>query len=169
MLPHLSQKHCFRKTLFINSAALNNPVPLAAPQAHKSVPASGTCSCETSAPERTSYIVAIHLIIEYSEIILAIHTWHLWDNVVPLAPRQAPKSVPATLLLYTYLGILTNLSRLGSKMTHVSQCGTPSCETSAQERTGYSCPQLRAPAPRSTAMSELGTRNGTQKAWHLGI
>ena len=59
-------------------------VPLAARPAHKSVPA-------------TLFFI------------LAIHTWHLWDNVVPLAARQAPKSVPDTWLLCTYPGILTNL------------------------------------------------------------
>ena len=63
--------------------------------------------------------------------------------MVPLAARQAPKSVPATLLLYTNLGILTNLSPLGSKMTHVRQCGTPSCVPATA---ALSCALLRPEA-----------------------
>ena len=56
--------------------------------------------------------------------------------VVPLAARPAPKNVPATLLFYIYHWTLRN-HPCDPYMTLVRQCGTPSCATSAQERTGY--------------------------------
>ena len=88
------------------------------------------------------------------------------DNVVPLAARQAPKSVPATLLLYTYLGILTNLSPLGSKMTHVNQCGTPSCETSAQSVPATAALSCALPRPEAQPCLNWAPEMGPKK---LGI
>ena len=107
----------------------------------------GTPSCATSAQERTGYIVVMHL---------------SWNTDKPISPLDSKM---------THTGYIV-LHPCDPYMTLVRQCGTPSCTTSAQERTGYmvvmhlswntdnaqertgySCPQLRTPAPRSTAMS----------------
>ena len=76
-------------------------------------PCYGTPSCATSAQERTGYIA----------LPSAAHSGAQKHShvMVPLAARQAPKSVPVTFAL-------PSAAQLS---------GTPSCATSAQERTGY--------------------------------
>ena len=113
-------------------------VPLAARQAPKSIPATlrcpqlrteaqpchGTPSCATRAQERTGHIMNPN-----------IHA------VVPLAARQAPKSVPA----------FCQLPSARTPAPRSQPChGTPSCATSAQEHTDIALPSA---AHRSTAMS----------------
>ena len=111
------------------------PATLRCPQLRAAAPRStamhGTPSCATSAQERTGHIMNSN-----------IHA------VVPLAARQAPKSVPATLSFCQ----LPSAARSGAqKHSHVM---VPLAARQAPKSVPATlrCPQLRAAAPRSTAM-----------------
>ena len=135
------------------------PATLRCPQLRAAAPRStamhGTPSCATSAQERTGHIMNSN-----------IHA------VVPLAARQAPKSVPATLSFCQ----LPSAARSGAqKHSHVmvplaarqAPKSVPATLRCPQLRTAVPlaarqapksvpatlrCPQLRTAAPRSTAM-----------------
>ena len=111
------------------------PATLRCPQLRPAAPRStamhGTPSCATSAQERTGHIMNSN-----------IHA------VVPLAARQAPKSVPATLSFCQ----LPSAARSGAqKHSHVM---VPLAARQAHKSVPATlrCPQLRTAAPRSTAM-----------------
>ena len=95
-------------------------------------PYHGTPSCATSAQERTGHIMNPN-----------IHA------VVPLAARQAPKSVPATL---SFCQLPSAAHSRAQKHSHVM---VPLAARPAPKSIPATlrCPQLRAAAPRSTAMS----------------